>query len=160
MKNNIDLFNQISEFLAKEADMLDHKEYQNWLKLWSPSGLYIVPVDTNSNDYRNALNIAYDDEHMRQLRVERLEGGEAVSTAIALPTVRVISGVRILEASDEKVNVRCAYCLYENKGGDLRPYPGHVEFSLIPKDSSFLLEKKLVKLQKASQYLATISYIF
>ncbi len=140
--------------------MLDHKEYQDWLELWSPSGLYIVPVDANSDDYENALNVAYDDEHMRQLRVERLEGGEAVSTAVALPTVRLISGVRILESSDEQVVVRCSYCLYENKGGDLRPYPAQAEFVLRPQDDSFLIEKKLVKLLRASQFLATISYIF
>ncbi|MBL4672476.1 MAG: hypothetical protein JKX81_09480 [Arenicella sp.] len=160
MNTNIDLFNQVSGFLSTEADMLDHKEYQDWLKLWSPSGLYIVPVDVTADDYKNALNVAYDNDHMRQLRVERLEGGEAVSTATALPTVRLISGIRIVEASAEQVTVRYSYCVYENKAGDLRPYPGQVEFVLIPRDGSFLIERKLVKLLRVSQYLATISYIF
>lgn len=160
MNTNTNLFNQVSEFLSLEADMLDHKEYQDWLTLWSPTGLYIVPVDANAGDYQNALNVAYDDEHMRQLRVERLEGGEAVSTATALPTVRMISGVRIIDSSDEQVSVRCSYCLYENKGGDLRPYPAQAEFILVPKDGSFLIERKVVKLLRAGQYLATISYIF
>jgi len=160
MNPNFNLFNQVSEFLSTEADMLDNREYQNWLKLWSASGTYIVPVDANAPDYKNSLNVAYDDEHMRQLRVERLEGGEAVSTVVALPTVRLISGIRITSASDEKVSVRCAYCLYENKGGDLRPYPAQVEFALVPNGDSFLIEKKLVKLLRAGQYLATISYIF
>lgn len=160
MNINTDLFNRVSEFLSTEADMLDHREYQDWLKIWSPNGLYIVPVDVNATDYKDALNVAYDDEHMRQLRVERLEGGEAVSTAIALPTVRLISGIRITEASESQITVRYSYCLYENKGGDLRPYPAQVEFVLVPSDDSFLIEKKLVKLLRASQYLATISYIF
>lgn len=160
MNINTNLFNQVSEFLSTEADMLDNREYQDWLKLWSATGLYIVPVDVNADDYKNALNVAYDDEHMRQLRVERLEGGEAVSTTIALPTVRMISGVRITGASEQKVSVRCAYCLYENKGGDLRPYPAQAEFELVPHNGTFLIEKKLVKLLRAGQYLATISYIF
>ena len=160
MNNNTILFNQVSEFLSMEADMLDHREYQDWLKLWSPSGVYIVPADFTATDYKNALNVAYDDEHMRQLRVERLEGGEAVSTAVALPTVRLISGVRITDVSDQRISVRCSYCLYENKGGDLRPYPAQAEFELVPSDGSFLIEKKLVKLLRAGQYLATISYIF
>ena len=160
MNINNQLFNQVFEFLSTEADMLDHREYQDWLKLWQPDGLYIVPVDVNADDYKNALNVAYDDEHMRQLRVERLEGGEAVSTIVAMPTVRSISAVRIINASDDEVTVRCSYMLYENKGGDLRPYPAKAEFVLVPNGSSFLLKKKLVKLMRASQYLATISYIF
>ena len=160
MTINKQLFNQVSEFLSTEADMLDHREYQDWLKLWQPDGLYIVPVDVNADDYKNTLNIAYDDEHMRQLRVERLEGGEAVSTAVAMPTVRSISALRIVSASEEEVTVRCSYMLYENKEGDLRPYPAKAEFVLVPNGDSFLLKKKLVKLMRASQYLATISYIF
>lgn len=140
--------------------MLDHKEYQEWLKLWSPSGLYIVPVDLNTDDYSNALNIAYDDEHMRQLRIERLESGEAVSTQSAMSTVRNVSGIRITGVENDLLNVRCAYCLYENKSGDLRPYPASVEFVLKRQGDSFLIEKKLVKLLRASQYLATISYLF
>ena len=160
MTINTQLFNQVSDFLSTEADMLDHREYQDWLKLWQPDGLYIVPVDVNADDYKNTLNIAYDDEHMRQLRVERLEGGEAVSTAVAMPTVRSISALRIVNASDEEVTVRCSYMLYENKEGDLRPYPAKAEFVLVPNGDSFLLKKKLVKLMRASQYLATISYIF
>ena len=160
MTINNQLFNQVSEFLSTEADMLDHREYQDWLKLWQPDGLYIVPVDVNADDYKNALNVAYDNEHMRQLRVERLEGGEAVSTAVAMPTVRSISAVRIINASDDEVTVRCSYMLYKNKAGDLRPYPAKAEFVLVPNGSSLLLKKKLVKLMRASQYLATISYIF
>jgi len=124
MTINNQLFNQVSEFLSIEADMLDHREYQDWLKLWQPDGLYIVPVDVNADDYKNALNVAYDNEHMRQLRVD------------------------------------CSYMLYENKAGDLRPYPAKAEFVLVPNGSSFLLKKKLVKLMRSSQYLATISYIF
>lgn len=160
MTVNSELFTRVSAFLNAEADMLDHKEYQDWLKLWSPTGLYIVPVDANATDYQNALNVAYDDAHMRQLRVERLEGGEAVSTATALPTVRMISAIRVLSEFDAGIEVRCSYCLYENKAGDLRPYPAQAEFVLVPHGDAFLIEKKVVKLLRASQFLATISYIF
>lgn len=160
MNKNIELFNQVQAFLSIESDMLDHKEYQEWLSLWSEAGVYIVPVDVTAPDYKNSLNVAYDDDHMRKLRVERLQGGEAVSVSSALPTVRLISGVRVLSDENDLVTVRCSYCLYENKAGDLRPYPGQVEFVLKRNGDSFLIERKLVKLLRASQYLATISYIF
>ncbi|MFT6045566.1 MAG: 3-phenylpropionate/cinnamic acid dioxygenase small subunit [Arenicella sp.] len=160
MTQNIELLNQVQAFLSTEADMLDHKEYDDWLSLWADTGLYIVPVDVNTPDYKNKLNVAYDDDHMRKLRIERLQGGEAMSANAALPTVRLFSGVRVLSDEGDLVTVRCSYCLYENKGGDLRPYPAQLEFMLKRNGDSFLIEKKLVKLLRASQYLATISYIF
>lgn len=154
------LFHQVAEFLNAEADMLNHREYQDWLSLWSPSGLYIVPIDAAVADYKNTLNIAYDDQHMRQLRVQRLESGEAMSISDGLSTVRLISAMRITGVAGDTVKTRCAYCLYENKNADLRIYPAQVEFVLRHHQDSFLIEKKIVKLLRANQYLATVSYIF
>jgi 3-phenylpropionate/cinnamic acid dioxygenase small subunit len=143
-----------------EADMLDHKEYESWLSLWSPTGLYVVPVNVDAPDFKNTLNIAYDDGHMRKLRVERLLGGEAMSAASALPTVRLISGVRIVNDENGFVTVRYSYCLYENKQDKLRTYPAQIEFVLKRNGDSFLIENKLVKILRARQYMSTISYIF
>ncbi|MDB4512107.1 hypothetical protein N9060_01455 [Arenicella sp.] len=160
MNTNIEIFNRVNAFLNAEADLLDNRLYQDWLSLWSESGLYIVPVDTQAKDFKNTLNIAYDDHHMRLLRVERLTGGESVSVISAQPTSRSISALRIISDENDLVTVRCSYCLYENKAGDLRHYPGSAEFVLKRNGDSFLIKKKLVKLLRASQFLATISYIF
>lgn len=160
MPKTIETYLKVTEFLSREADMLDYKEYQDWLQLWSPTGIYIVPTDPNQVDFKNALNIAYDDAHMRALRVERLESGEAVSTLSHQPTIRTVSRIRVLKEQDGMIYVRCGYCLYENQKGSVRPYPANVEFVLKPTSDGFLIENKTVKLLMASDYLATISYIF
>jgi 3-phenylpropionate/cinnamic acid dioxygenase small subunit len=160
MKFDTQLLADVAAFLNTEADMLDHKEYKQWLDLWLESGLYIVPVDHEATDYANTLNVAYDDNHMRLLRVERLTSGDAVSTQLAEKTVRTMSRFRVLDDIDGVVRVRCAYCLYENNKNGLRTYPANVQFKLVRDGGSFKIAEKIVKVMKSSQHLTTISYLF
>jgi 3-phenylpropionate/cinnamic acid dioxygenase small subunit len=160
MKLDTQLLADVTAFLNTEADMLDHKEYKQWLDLWLESGLYIVPVDHMATDYANTLNIAYDDNHMRLLRVERLTSGDAISTQLAEKTVRTMSRFRVLDDIDGEVRVRCAYCLYENNKNGLRTYPANVQFKLVRDGGSFKIAEKIVKVMKSSQHLTTISYLF
>ncbi|GGF63354.1 aromatic-ring-hydroxylating dioxygenase subunit beta [Alteromonas lipolytica] len=154
------LYTRVSEFLSLEADLLDHKAYDEWLALWEKSGLYIVPVEHDVTDFANHLNVAYDDDEMRQLRIARLSNGEAVSTVGAENTVRTLSRIRILEASDELVTVRCAYCLYENNKNGVRAFPANVEFILKPTEDSFLIQQKVARVMKSNEHLTTVSYLF
>ncbi|WP_339672619.1 aromatic-ring-hydroxylating dioxygenase subunit beta [Dasania marina] len=159
---NIDsqLITEVTHFINQESDMLDYKEYADWLKLWSETGLYIVPVDHSNTDYKNSLNIAYDDAEMRVMRTDRLLSGEAVSTQYAEKTVRTLSRIRVVGEEDGLINVRCAYCLYEHKKGKIRSFPANVEFKLRRMDDSFLIEQKVINILLSDQHLKTVSYIF
>ncbi|MBR9884279.1 MAG: hypothetical protein GYB21_11750 [Oceanospirillales bacterium] len=160
MKSNTQLLAQVTEFISYEADLLDHKSYQEWLSLWTDSGLYIVPTDLDETDYLNTLNLALDDADMRRMRVARLENGESVSAMSVGSTVRMVSRVRILEAGDDLVIARCAMTLNELRHGKLVTYPANVEYTLKPGADGFKLEQKVVKLLHADGFLRTVSFIF
>lgn len=160
MKSNTPLFTQVTEFISYEADLLDHKGYQEWLKLWTDSGLYIIPADLKETDYLNTLNLAMDDAAMRRMRVARLESGESVSALSVGDTVRMVSRVTILEASDELIVARCAMTLNELRHGTLVTYPANIEYRLIPNSGGFKIEQKVVKLLHADGFLRTVSFIF
>lgn len=160
MKIDNQLLAEVTGFINQESDMLDHKEYTDWLTLWSATGLYIVPVDHNNTDYKNALNVAYDNAEMRKMRTERLSSGEAVSTQQSSNTVRTVSRVRITDDQEGVLTVRCAYCLYENKKGEIRQFPANLEFKLKRHDGSFLIDQKVVNVMQSNQYLTTVSYLF
>ena len=160
MKSNTQLLALVTEFISYEADLLDHKGYQEWLSLWTDSGLYIVPTDLNETDYLSTLNLALDDADMRRMRVARLENGESVSANSVGSTVRMVSRVRILEAGDEAVTVRSAQTLNELRHGKLVTYPANVEYTLKPVDGGFRIEQKVVKLLHADGFLRTVSFVF
>jgi 3-phenylpropionate/cinnamic acid dioxygenase small subunit len=160
MKLDTQLLVDVSAFLNVEADMLDNKEYSQWLDLWVESGLYIVPVDHAATDYENNLNVAYDNHEMRELRIQRLTSGEAISTQMSEKTVRTLSRFRILDDIDGVVRVRCAYCLYENNVNGIRTYPANLQFQLVRDGGSFKIAEKVVKIMQSSRHLTTVSYLF
>ena len=142
-------------FINIECDMLDFLQYEAWLNLWDKDGLYIVPVDQQTDDFANTLNLAYDNDLMRQMRVERLLGGEAISTTPPARTIRTPSRFRILNTDKGKITIRCAQIINESRQGRLRTYPADVTYTLRPDGDSFSIIQKVVRIQAAE--LASIS---
>jgi len=160
MKINLDLLNEATAFIWTEADMLDHAEYQQWLALWDEEGRYIIPIDPALTDYENNLNYAYDDHHMRTLRVQRLINGEAISTSPKANTVRSISRIRIIDEQDDQIVLRCAQNLREFRKENLRHYTADVTYHLMrDQDNSFRIHRKIISLVNSTDTLAGISYI-
>ena len=160
MKINLDLLNEVTAFIWAEADMLDHSEYQEWLNLWSEQGKYIIPIDPTLTDYENNLNYAYDDHHMRKLRVQRLENGEAISTAPKANTVRSVSRVRVIQDQDNEIVLRCAQNLREFRKENLKHYTADVTYHLVRQTEGGLkISRKVINLVNSTDTLAGISYI-
>lgn len=160
MQINLNLLNEVTAFIWAEADMLDHSEYQAWLDLWDVQGKYIIPIDPKLTDYENHLNYAYDDHHMRQLRVDRLVNGEAISTSPKANTVRSVSRVRVIEEQDDVVILRCAQNLREFRKQNLRHYTADVSYHLVRQAAGgFKINRKVINLVNSTDTLAGISYI-
>ncbi|MFF7474766.1 aromatic-ring-hydroxylating dioxygenase subunit beta [Streptomyces sp. NPDC008092] len=75
----------------REAHLLDGRRYEEWDGLWAEGGEYVVPIDREATDFADRLNLVYDDDRMRRMRVERLTGGFSISAAAAARTVRTVS---------------------------------------------------------------------
>lgn len=157
--NNLELLNAVTAYIWEEADLLDHREYQDWLKLWTDAGQYVIPIDPDTTDYDNTLNYANDNATMRRMRVERLGSGESVSTTPPSRTVRNVSRVRILNAADGKVEARAAQFLVEYHNGTLRQYAADVTYELVTSEDGFKLDRKVVRLVNSTDALAGIAYI-
>lgn len=157
--NNQQLLNQVSAFIWQEADMLDHGDFVEWLDLWTEKATYIIPIDPLETDFENTLNYAYDDHHMRQLRVTRLTSGESISTTPRARTVRSQSRFRVLSDEDGIVTVRCAQNLREFRKDVLKQYTADVTFELVRSGESFKIQRKLIQLINSTDTLAGIGYI-
>ncbi|WP_312980389.1 aromatic-ring-hydroxylating dioxygenase subunit beta [Corynebacterium sp.] len=108
------------ELIWYEAALLDRKDYPAWEKQFTEDGYYIVPVDPETEDFENSLNMIYDDARMRHLRVERLIQGFSPSAVAAATTVRTVSRFEVLELSDNEVVVRSAQIITAHKRNETR----------------------------------------
>lgn len=156
---NLQLLQEVTAFIWQEGDMLDHGEYDTWLNLWTDKGTYIIPIDPCEEDFENTLNYAYDDHHMRELRVKRLTGGESISTSPAPRTIRTVSRFRVLFEDDAHVTVRCAQNVREFRKDALKHYTADVVYELARSAASFKIQRKLIRLINSDDALAGIGYI-
>lgn len=151
---------EAAAFIALEADMLDNREYADWLKLWDKDGRYVVPVDPEENNFEDTLNYAYDDAAMRDMRVRRLTSGQSMSASHAARTIRSVSRFRDMgRDGDGNLRVRCAQQLIEYKFEKHRIYAANVDWTLRPEDGSFRIVQKVVRLVNGGDALAGMTFL-
>ncbi|WP_318167865.1 aromatic-ring-hydroxylating dioxygenase subunit beta [Roseobacter sp.] len=153
------LLADVTEFLWHEADLLDAREYQAWLALWDPEGLYIMPIG-GGDDYANQLNLCHDNDKMRRMRVDRFERGFSISSAPPAVTVRTISRIVIDSTKGDEIKVRAAEHLVEDKFGRQRIWAGNAFYTLIKTKDGFKLHQKVVRLLNSDGALNSFSYLF
>ena len=156
---NTELLLSATAFVWAEADMLDHAEYAPWLDLWAPDGLYIVPIDAETEDFANTLNYAHDDAHMRAKRVARLTSGESVSTQPRARTVRNVSRLRILREDGDAVTLRGAQDLRDFRKDAYHQHTADVTWELVRHGSSWRIRRKVVRLINSADTLSTMGYV-
>lgn len=151
---------EAEEFIWLEAETLDKADYEGWLKLWVDGGFYVIPLKPAEMDFEASLNIAYDDAHMRRMRVDRLQGGFAISATPAARTVRLVSRFVPMEFGENFMRVRSAMHLTEDKFGRQRTFVANVEHHLERRDGALFIHDKIVRLINADGVLTSISYLF
>lgn len=156
----IDLLVKATAFVWHEADMLDHREYDAWLALWSPGGHYVVPIDPDATTFTDSLNFAYDNHEMRKKRVHRLRSGKSISTVPSPRTVHQVSRVRVLSSSPDIVVLRTAQEISEFRKQTARRHVADVTYELVPAGESFLIRDKVVRLINSTDALSTVGFIF
>ena len=156
---NLQLLQEVTAFIWQEGDMLDHGEYEAWQDLWTAKGTYIIPINPKETDFENTLNYAYDDHHMRRLRVQRLIGGESISTSPQPRTVRSISRIRVLGDDGVNVTVRAAQNIREFRKESLKHYSADLTYTLVRAQGSFKIHRKVISLINSDDTLAGIGYI-
>jgi len=148
-----------AELLWKEADMLDRREYDAWLDLWTEDGLYIVPIERDVEDYADVLNYAYDDAKMRDMRVRRLKSSFSMSALTASYTVRTISRFVVLNQTGNEITVRGAQMLADYRRDNLRMMAADVEATIRETDDGLRLVKKVVTLVNCEDAVTGMGYL-
>jgi 3-phenylpropionate/cinnamic acid dioxygenase small subunit len=147
------------EFIWREADLLDAREYERWLQLWTADGRYVIPIERDVVDYAGSLNIAYDDGPMREARVRRLRSGLSISATAAARTVRTLSRfVRLLERPG-MLELRCAQHVVEQKREHTRVLAADVTYRLVRGDDALALDLKVIHLIDSDEAQHGIGYL-
>ena len=118
------------DFVSYEAELLDRKEYVVWQELYAEDGVYVIPIDPETDDFDSQLNMVYDHDKLRRARVVRLSEGYAISAVDAALTVRTLGRFIAAEVSDTEITLRAAQIVVAYKRGTHHIWAGDVEYKI------------------------------
>jgi 3-phenylpropionate/cinnamic acid dioxygenase small subunit len=153
------VFAKAVQFIWREAELLDRKDYRAWLDLWSPDGYYVVPIDPLATDFAATLNYAYDDHAMRQLRVQRLLSGYSPAVTDAARTVRTVSRFTLTSDTADVLSVHSAQVIVAYKRGVTTLFAADLEHRINLAGDAPRIEQKIVRLIDSTDALSAIGFL-
>lgn len=147
---------QAEEFLFHEAELLDDRRFEAWLDLFTPDGIYWLPINPDATPDA-ATSLIFDEPLRRRERVWRLMHTPAQGQTPASRTCHSITNLRF-ESGPDEAKVLSSQIVYELRPGDLnspspenaaRAWVGRCEHRLTLKDGQpRIAMKKLVLLNR------------
>jgi len=115
---------EIRQVLYAEAELLDGRRFDEWLRMVTDDVIYEAPVRLTRErgqepDFSQGMRHFRDDRQTLQLRVDRLHTDFAWAEDPPSRTRRMISNVRVRPAaSDSELEVGSYILLYKSRGTD------------------------------------------
>jgi benzoate/toluate 1,2-dioxygenase beta subunit len=137
---------RIELFLLEEARLLDSGEFEEWLKLYEPQGIYWMPSQPGQTDPLNVASIMYEDHAILSIRVQRLLEARALVLTPMPRTTHLVSNIEAKESDGGEFTADAAFICVEHQGERQRVYSGRHAYQLTPHDDSFRIKLKRVAL--------------
>jgi 3-phenylpropionate/cinnamic acid dioxygenase small subunit len=118
--NDVGITQQDAEaFLYKEAELLDELRLEEWLRLFTPDGLYWIPIDDSLSTDHTA-SIVRDNALRREERVFHLLNTRFPAQSPRSRTLHMIANVRIAETGPNLIRLNSNQTIHEVRVGDFR----------------------------------------
>ncbi len=161
-----ELLKQIETFLYAEARLLEDNRFDEWLASFSEDARYWMPVrqnvDRSANDESilDTFALFDDDKQSLELRVLRVQTGEAHAEVPPSVTQRFITNIMAQPAAQESFSVYSNFMVYqERRGLHGITFFGRREDVLYCEEGTFKIQRR--KIELAQTILpATISFFF
>lgn len=164
VKQSIELpaVTDIQQFLFKEADLLDRREFEMWASLYTEDGILWVPLrnDADFEDRLHEASLVWDDRELRQIRVARLRHPAIHSQSPPARTVRLVSNVIVDGWRLDTVDVLVRSCLVvvESRPPMHRVWGARCEYWLrVGGGWDFRIARKIVRLTNSDDVLSNVA---
>jgi benzoate/toluate 1,2-dioxygenase subunit beta len=154
-----ELREQVRTFLVHESETMDQHQYDDWLGLWTPDGVYWVPCNEDDYDPTRHVSIIYDNYDRLQERCFRLNGDAAHSQDPPSRLTRIVGNEQVTQSRDGNVRVRANMILVEVRSGEKNVYGARLEYTLQPAADSFKIRQKKVILLDNDEPLGNLTFL-
>lgn len=140
---------QIELFLFEEARLLDAGEFQAWLRLYEPHGIYWMPSQPGQTDPLNVASIIYEDHGILSIRVQRLLEERALVLTPMPRTTHLVTNIEARAAGDQEFTVGAAFLCVVHQAEKQKFYAGRHQYDIVRKEESFRIKMKRVSLMNS-----------
>jgi benzoate/toluate 1,2-dioxygenase beta subunit len=137
---------EIELFLLHEAKLLDRGEFERWLELYEPHGIYWIPSQPGQTDAKGVASIIYEDHAILAIRVRRLLEARALVLTPMPRTTHLLSNIETAPRPDSEFVAEAAFICTEHQGERQRLYSGRQSHRLVRKNDTFRIALKQVML--------------
>ena len=139
---------QFEKFLIHEGRLLDEREFEAWMELFTEDGLYWVPSTQGQPDPYNQASLFFDDRQLMKTRIERLRHPRIHIQTPPSRTNHMVSNIIIEEADEDAGSflVSSSMMMGEYRLDVQRFFMGRQFHRLVREGSTFRIALKRVNL--------------
>ena len=144
-----ELQQQVEQFLFYQAELLDTKNWQAYINLFTDEGVYWMPARREQTEWLDSPSIFAEDRQLMSVRMGRITHPNAWSQAPLWETNHELGGVVIEELAETKIQVRSRFQVLELRRDQLRSLAGAYRHTLLRQGEAFKIELQRVDLMNA-----------
>jgi 3-phenylpropionate/cinnamic acid dioxygenase small subunit len=115
----------VEQFLYHQSDLLDRKQWEQWIGLFTDDGVYWMPPEPSYKTWDGTPAIFAEDKNLMRVRMGRVLHPDAWSQRPLWGTNHVVSNVVIHKTSrNGDVEVRSRFHMMELRRDDVRHFAG------------------------------------
>ena len=138
---------RIETFLIHEADLIDRRDFEAWLALYTDDCRYWVPLEEGQADPQDTVSLIYDDRKLLETRVRRLGHPRAHAQAPPSRTLHTVANVAVdPQPQDGRIVVRSNQIVAEYRQNRTRLFAGRCTHRLAPQDGGYRIAFKRIDL--------------
>ena len=136
----------VEQFLYKQADILDQRDWDAWLDLFTKDGKYWMPAKPDQETGEGVPNIFYEDRYLMDMRIRRVEHPYAHSQKAGHRTSHVVSNVIIESENGKNGDLVCTsrFHMVEYRLEDQRYFGGKYTHNLVRIDDNYRIKLQRV----------------
>jgi len=146
----LEIQHEVEQFLYRQAECLDARNWQGWIDLFAPDGIYWMPPDASYKTWDGQPAIFAEDKNLMTVRMLRVLHPDAWSQRPLWGTNHVVSNVSIKKLhKNGDVDVTSRFHMMEMRRDDVRHFAGSYMHKLKKTKKGYAIQLQRVDMTNA-----------
>jgi 3-phenylpropionate/cinnamic acid dioxygenase small subunit len=147
--NGHGVHHEVEQFLYRQAELLDSRQWQAWIDLFADDGVYWMPPEPSHKTWDGMPAIFAEDKNLMNVRMKRVLHPDAWSQRPLWGTNHVVSNVMIEKHAPDEIVVRSRFHMLELRRDDVRHFAGSYQHHLKKVGESYRIKLQRVDMTNA-----------